>query len=114
MQLKLIASVLALSAFTSACTVRATAPRVVVGAPGEVVVARPPPALRIEAVPPPPSQHPELYVWHVGHWRWEHRKYVWHPGHYERRPTATAVWVQPQWVARGGQWVFQQGHWDYR
>jgi WXXGXW repeat (2 copies) len=107
----------ALLGLTAACTVTATAPRVVVHTPGvvvgEVVVARPPPPVQVEEVPPPP-RHPELWVWHAGHWRWEHNDYVWHPGHYERRPSDTAVWVQPEWVARGGQWVFHPGHWDYR
>ena len=106
-----------LLAIASACTVTATAPRVVVRTPGvvvdEVVVARPPPPLRVEEVAPPPA-HAELFVWHAGHWRWEHNEYVWHPGHYEKRPSAKAVWIQPEWVARGGQWVFRPGHWDYR
>jgi WXXGXW repeat (2 copies) len=101
----------------AACTVTATAPRVVVHTPdvvvGEVVVARAPPPIRVEEIPAPPAAHPELWVWQPGHWRWEHGDYVWHRGHYERRPAAAAVWVQPEWVERGGQWVFRPGHWVY-
>jgi hypothetical protein len=100
----------------SACTVTATAPRVVVRTPEvvvpEVVVAQPPPAIRVETVPPPPGD-PNVYIWQPGHWRWEGNAYVWHRGHYEKRPSRTAVWVQPEWVARGGQWVFKPGHWAY-
>ncbi len=102
---------------SAGCTVTATAPRVVVRPPepavAEVVVVRPPPAIRAEEIPPPPHGHAELYVWHAGHWRWEHNEYVWHPGHYEKRPAAAAMWVQPEWVVRGNQWVFKPGHWVY-
>jgi hypothetical protein len=101
-----------LSLGVSACTVTASAPRVVVQPGVEVVVARPPPPLRVEAVPPPPAG--ELYVWQPGHWRWEGSAYVWHGGHYERPPSATAFWVAPKWVNREGQWVFKPGHWAYR
>jgi WXXGXW repeat (2 copies) len=107
----------ALLFLSAGCTVTATAPKVVVHGPevpvAEVVVSRPPPAVRVEEIPPPPQGHPELYVWHTGHWRWEHNEYVWHPGHYEKRPAASAVWVQPEWVVRGNQWVFKPGHWVY-
>jgi hypothetical protein len=97
---------------SAACTVTATAPRVVVQPPlAEVVVARPPPPVRVEVIPAAPGAE---WVWQPGHWRWEHNEYVWRPGHYEKRPGAAAYWVRPEWVARNGQWVFQPGHWAYR
>jgi hypothetical protein len=117
MQIRSAGLIAALLAMSAACTVTATAPRVVVRPPvvvGEVVVARPPPPLQVEVVPTPPPAHPELWVWQPGHWRWEHNEYVWRPGHYEKRPSASAYWVRPEWVARNGQWVFQPGHWAYR
>jgi hypothetical protein len=116
MQIRSLCLITVLAALGAGCTVTATAPRVVVRPPevvAEVVVARPPPPLRIEEIPPPPGHRPELWVWHTGHWRWEHGEYVWHAGQYEKRPAATAVWVQPEWVDRGGQWVFKPGHWVY-
>jgi hypothetical protein len=116
MRLRSTCAVALLVAAMAGCTVTATAPRVVVHTPpvAEIVVTRPPPPVRVEEVAPPPPHHPELYVWHRGHWQWERGEYVWIGGHYERRPTAAAVWVQPEWVARGGQWVYQPGHWVYR
>jgi hypothetical protein len=117
MQFRSVCLLAAIITGTAACTVTATAPRVVVRTPAvvvdEVVVARQPPPLRVEVVPAPPQAHPELFVWHAGHWRWEGNEYVWHPGRYEKRPAANAVWVQPEWVARGNQWVFRPGHWKY-
>ncbi len=116
MQFRSVCLIAAVITGTAACTVTATAPRVVVRTPAvvvdEVVVARPPPPLRVEVVPAPPA-HPDLFVWHTGHWRWEGNEYVWHPGRYEKRPAANAAWVQPEWVARGNQWVFRPGHWKY-
>jgi hypothetical protein len=105
----------ALAALSTACTVTATAPRVVVQPEvvGEVVVARPPPPLRVEVIPSPPPAHPELWVWQPGHWHWDGHEYLWRPGHYEKRPSASAYWVPPEWVARNGQWVFRPGHWAY-
>jgi len=91
------------------CVVRA---RPVVAAP-VVMVATPPPPLRVEAVPPLPGA-PRLYVWQPGHWRWNGAAYLWMPGHYDRRPAARAMWAPAEWVARDGQWVFRPGHWVYR
>jgi WXXGXW repeat (2 copies) len=95
---------------STACTVRATAPSVVVRTP-EIVVSRPPPPIRVEEMPPPPGA-PEAYVWQPGHWHWNGQDYVWRAGHYEHRPSATARWVPAEWVAKpNGQWVFHPGHW---
>ena len=109
MQIRSAILTAALVAMAAGCTVTARVP-----APGvEVVVAKPPPPMQVEVIPPPPQSHPELVVWQPGHWRWNGQVYVWHPGHYEKRPSATAYWVAPEWVARNGQWVFKPGHWAY-
>jgi hypothetical protein len=76
----------------------------------ERVVPAPPPAVRYEAVPPPPGPV-EVWVWQPGHWRWDGREYVWYPGRYAERPAHQAVWVQHQWVQRPTGWVFVEGHW---
>jgi hypothetical protein len=109
-------SVVLVAVGLSACVATVTTPRVVVHPPevtvAEVVVAQPPPPIRVEQIPPPPGD-PQVFIWQPGHWRWEGNAYVWHRGHYEKRPSRTATWVQPEWVARGGQWVFKPGHWAY-
>jgi hypothetical protein len=113
MKIRLALLIAALATLSAACTVTATAPRVVVTPDVEVVAVRAPPPLQAEVIPAPPPAHPELWVWQPGHWRWEHNEYVWRAGHYEKRPAANAYWVRPEWVARNGQWVFKPGHWAY-
>jgi hypothetical protein len=107
LRIYVVAASIAATTLVSGCTVRATAPAVVVRGP-EVIVTRPPPPLRVEEVPPPPSPS---YAWQPGHWHWNGADYVWKPGHYVERPYAAAHWVPPQWVERNGQWVFHAGHW---
>jgi hypothetical protein len=100
---------LTLSIGISACTVEPA--KIVVT---ETVVSRPPPPVRVEQIPPPPTSHPELVVWQPGHWHWNGHDYEWYPGRYEKRPSTTAVWVPPEWVPRGNnEWVFKPGHWVY-
>jgi hypothetical protein len=100
MKIRLALLIAAFAAVSAACTVTATAPRVVVTPDVEVVAVRAPPPLQVEVGQP-------------GHWRWERNEYVWRAGHYEKRPAANAYWVRPEWVARNGQWVFKPGHWAY-
>jgi len=76
----------------------------------EVVVAHPPPAARVEAVPAPPGP-PEIWVWQAGHWRWNGRDYVWQPGRYVERPHRAAEWVPAHYQERAGGWVYVPGHW---
>jgi hypothetical protein len=113
MQIRSALLIAALLTMSAACTVTATAPKVVVTPEVELVVARPPPPVRVEVIPAPPGAHPELMVWQPGHWHWDGHEYVWRGGHYEKRPSATAYWVQPEWVSRNGSWVFKPGHWAY-
>ena len=75
----------------------------------EVVVARTPPAVRVEAqtVAPGPG-----YAWTRGYWRWSGADYMWVPGSWVVRPRPVAVWVEGQWIRRGGGWVWIAGHWQ--
>jgi hypothetical protein len=75
----------------------------------EVVVARTPPAVRVETqtVTPGPG-----YVWTPGYWRWTGADYVWVSGSWVTPPRVTAVWVRGQWVRRASGWVWIPGHWQ--
>lgn len=75
----------------------------------EVVVTRPPPAVRVERVTTSPGAQ---YVWTRGYWRWTGADYVWVPGSYIVRPRTTAVWVDNRWERRSSGWVFVAGHWE--
>lgn len=74
----------------------------------EVVVARTPPAVRVETqtVIPGPG-----YVWTPGYWRWTGTDYVWVSGGWVMPPQATAVWVPGHWAHRTGGWMWIAGHW---
>jgi len=76
----------------------------------EVVVAHPPPAARVEAIPAAPGPA-EAWVWQGGHWRWDGREYVWQPGRYVERPHRAAEWVPAHYQERAGGWVYVPGHW---
>jgi hypothetical protein len=79
-------------------------------AAGEVVVATgPPPAIRVETVPPPPG--PESF-WVAGHWRWENNAHVWAPGRWETR-RVEEVWVPAHWHHEHGRWTYTAGHWRH-
>ena len=113
MRIAMVLAVLVLGISSAACVVAARPARVVVAGP--VIVARPPPPLRVEVIPAAPvAASADLYAWQPGHWRWEGQEYAWIAGRYELRPTPSAVWVPDEWVARRGRWVFRPGHWVYR
>src|ERR1044072_3673084 len=63
----------------------------------QVVVAQPPPAVRVETqtIAPGPG-----YVWTRGYWRWGGSNYGWVPGSWVSRPRVSAVWVDGHWVRR--------------
>ena len=61
----------------------------------EVIVKVPPPAVRVETIPPPPDRD---YVWDPGHWRWDGHGYVWVPGHYVHKHHHYAKWIPGHWV----------------
>jgi hypothetical protein len=76
----------------------------------DVIVRVPPPAVRVETVPPPPSHY---HVWDPGHWRWDGHGYVWIPGHYINNSHRYSRWVPGHWVNRGGGWFWVEGHWRH-
>jgi hypothetical protein len=69
----------------------------------------PPPAPRVERIPPPPGQR---YAWQPGHWRWNGRQYAWVGGHYWIPPRHFDRYVQGAWVRRGDRWVWVPAHWQ--
>ena len=79
--------------------------------PGEVriVAPKPPPAVRVETVPPPPGADS---FWVAGHWGLENHAHVWVPGRWEMR-RVEEVWVPAHWVHERGGWVYVGGHWRH-
>lgn len=77
--------------------------------PAEVVVRIGPPRVHSERRGPAPGRG---YIWVNGYQRWDGRGYAWTPGRWERPPRSNARWQQHRWQKRrGGEWVFQEGHW---
>ena len=87
-----------------------TGPGVTTGPSREVIVARRPPAVRVETQTVAPGPN---YVWTRGYWRWTGADYVWVPGSWVARPRVSAVYVEGQWARRSSGWVFVPGHWQY-
>jgi hypothetical protein len=91
-------------------TTTTTTQEVTTTGPGrEVVVARTPPAIRVETQPVAPGAG---YIWTPGYWRWTGADYVWVSGSWVVPPRTTAVWVRGQWVRRTGGWMWIPGHWQ--
>ena len=86
-----------------------TGPGVEPVATREVIVTRPPPAIRVETRTVSPGTS---YVWTAGYWRWTGADYVWVPGSWIVRPRPAAVWVEGHWARRSSGWVFVPGHWQ--
>jgi hypothetical protein len=64
------------------------------------------PALRYEAVPPPPRG--VRMVWQPGHYQWNGADYMWIPGQYVPARETYHRWVHGHWD--GPVWV--PAHWD--
>ena len=77
-------------------------------APVEVVVVKPPPALRIEIPLPRPSPK---HIWVPGYWTWQTDAYVWAPGVWMLPPEPNAVWVEPRVEKRSGVSIYISGFW---
>ena len=75
----------------------------------EVLVAKAPPAVRVETRTVSPGAR---YVWTRGYWRWTGANYEWVPGTWIMRPRPAAVWVEGAWARRSGGWVWVRGHWE--
>jgi hypothetical protein len=67
-----------------------------------------PPAMRVEATPPPPGPG---QAWVAGFWAWGGSQYVWTPGQWEQPPQPMAVWQRPRWERRQRHWGFTPGQW---
>jgi hypothetical protein len=65
-----------------------------------VTVAPPAPPVEVVGVAPTPG-----YIWFPGFYGWEGGVHVWHAGYY---------WAPHRWVAYGGGWRMQPGHWVRR
>lgn len=76
--------------------------------PGAVFVPAAPPALRVEAVPPPP---PYPAVWQPGFWRWDGHHYLWARGHYVRPPRERHEWVAGHWEVHPSGHFWVEGFW---
>ena len=110
-------ALLAVALVLSGCTVRAAGRvrysgtatvAVSTGAPQQVIVARPPPPLRAEAVVE--TQPSPDAVWCPGHYEWN-GTWVWIPGRWERN-RAGYVWVAPVAHQQGGGLVYHPGYWS--
>ena len=72
-----------------------------------VEIGVPPPAARIEVVPPARPG----FVWAPGYWGWEGNRHVWIEGRWlETRPGYH--WVPERWVPRGRHHRFEPGRWE--
>ena len=71
-----------------------------------VYLPRPPPAPRVEAVPPAPAAG---QTWISGHWKWSGRRYEWVPGRWTERPAGE--WVSGRWIKKSRGWFWLPGHW---
>jgi|GEM_PF-1932015 len=77
--------------------------------PPEHEIAVAPPAVIVEAVPPPRPG----FIWIGGYWGWEGRRHVWIPGRWAvERPGY--IWVRGNWTPRGRGWRFEEGRWESR
>ena len=106
---------------TTTTTTPDTMPAVVVGNPGNIVIANStpavsttivtvaPPALQTEVVLAQPSPK---YVWLAGFWSWRNDRYEWIAGHWQLPPSSSAVWVAPRWEQQGNAYKFTEGYWN--
>ncbi|HTP41425.1 MAG TPA: hypothetical protein VML36_03300 [Nitrospiria bacterium] len=78
---------------------------------GCVAVAGPPPAGRVEMVPPAPSA---VVVWTPGYWVHGWGGWRWVPGRYVSPPWVGAVWVPDHWRQAHRGWRYIPGHWKSR
>ena len=100
-----------------AAPVMAQSVQVITPAPSPVqsqVVIAPsaPPAPRVEAIPPPPSEQARVMYWRPGHWMWDGASWAWSQGQYVERPAPQAVWEPGHWAQQpSGGYVWVDGRW---
>ena len=68
----------------------------------------PPPALRMERIPPRPYAG---WYWRRGYWAWRNDNWAWVDGVWISPPRARAVWIDGHWAHRRRYWVWIEGHW---
>ncbi|MBI2895489.1 MAG: hypothetical protein HYY06_18175 [Deltaproteobacteria bacterium] len=96
-----------LTSAATGCTISTHGGWVEYSAPQPVVVAEPPPPVRVEV------QEPPAYgdgVWIAGHWEWRVDRYVWVVGRWERARHGYS-WIAPRYEHQGHGWVYVRGHW---
>ena len=71
----------------------------------------PPPPIRYEVAPPPPSE--VGYVWTQGYWAPYEGHYVWCPGRWVRQPYEGVSWRGVQWEHGDHGWRYHEGYWDH-
>ncbi len=69
-------------------------------------IGTPPPAPRLEVIPPPRVG----YVWAPGYWAWTGRHHEWVGGRWLLARDGYSH-VPGRWEHRGGRWVFEPEHW---
>ena len=71
----------------------------------------PPPAVRAEAIPPPPLSE-RLQIWQPGHWDWDGAGgYVWREGSWVDRAGHGTAWQDGYWSNSTGVWIWVPAHW---
>ena len=71
-----------------------------------IIVPVAPPALIVEAVPPPRGG----YIWAPGYWSWNGNRHVWSEGRWEQARQGHQ-YQRPEWRRDGDKWHFQEGGW---
>ena len=73
-----------------------------------VLVAKAPPAPRVEIRRATPGPD---HVWVAGYWKWSGRNHVWVNGTWVKKPHRGAAWVPGHWQKLRGGWKWIPGHW---
>ncbi len=97
----------ALAALTAGSIASAVAQSTIIVAPN------PPPAPRVETVPPPTVTQSQTMTWVPGQWSWNGANWGWVDGQYITRPQPTARWMPGHWEQQAtGGYVWVDGHWQ--
>ena len=75
-----------------------------------IIIRSAPPPLRREYVDERYRLSPR-HVWMSCYWRHDGRVFVWMPGRWELPPNEHRNWEPHRWEARGGTYIFIEGHW---
>ncbi len=78
--------------------------------PQATVVIQPPPPVRVEVQPAPPSPG---RMWVAGYWHWAGADWTWRGGRWEQ-PRAGYAWAPPRYEPYQGRYRYAPGHWTQR